>query len=324
MTHVLITGAQGFIGKTLVDQVLSVGIEGQQIERLTLVDIHGSDEKTQAKSSDPRIHWIRGSIADPAVMQACTAGPIDVAFHLASVPGGAAEQNYTLGRQVNLDATLHLIEALGRQSKPAHLVYASSIAVYGELLSPLIEGQTVPSPALSYGAHKLVCEALLADATRKGWLKGCALRLPGVVARPGSGEGLMSAFMSQIFWQLRDRKPIQIPVHPEGKVWWISAQTCADNLRHASTLSADQLEARGTYQMPALHLSVSEVVRGVARSLNLDPSELVSYDPVEQIDRLFARYPELHTPFALDAGFCHDGDVDNLVVRALSSPTESS
>lgn len=318
MSHVLITGAGGFIGQTLAKEVLRAGIGERPVERLTLVDLDGCRHEAGSLSPDKRIHWINGSVADPKVLAACTADTVNVVFHLASVPGGAAEKDYRLGRQVNLDASLNLIEALGAQARPAHFVYASSIAVYGELHAPVVEGQTLPAPALSYGAHKLACETMLADATRKGWVAGCSLRLPGVVARPGSGEGLISAFMSQLFWRMKEGQTIEIPVRADGQAWWISARTCVQNLMHAALLPQPLLAQRSTYQMPALRLSIDAVAQGLAQRFDRDVQALVRYSPIEQVDRLFARYPSLLTPLADSAGFRHDGGVAQLIENALS------
>ena len=56
----------------------------------------------------PRVRRLSGSIDDPALLARAFDTPVDVVFHLASVPGGSAELNYELGRQVNVDATINL------------------------------------------------------------------------------------------------------------------------------------------------------------------------------------------------------------------------
>ena len=271
--------------------------------------------ETQAR--DEREQHVSGSIADPAVRAKAFAQPVDVVFHLASVPGGAAEKNYELGRSINLDATLGLLEDLRLQAKPPRFVFASSVAVYGENLPALVDENTLPAPALTYGAHKLASEYIVADATRKGWVQGCSLRLPGVVARPGSGAGLMSAFMSQLFWKLAAGEPITVPVSPKGIAWWISADACVHNLLYAATLDATALNAQRCYQMPALHLTVAQVVNALADRFGADRLALVTYAPDPLIERLFAQYPPLHTPAAQRLGFAHDGTVARLVERAM-------
>jgi integrase len=62
------------------------------------------------------------------------------------------------------------------------------------------------------------------------------LRLPGVVARPGDRAGLISAFMSRLFWKLAAGEPIELPVSADGTAWWISVGACVDNLLHAAAI----------------------------------------------------------------------------------------
>ena len=324
MSRVLVTGAQGFIGQVLVRRLLQQGLAGRAVEGLTLMDLHFDAAPTDAPDlrdppapPDPRVHKVAGSIADAAVLAAGCEGRLDAVFHLASLPGGAAERDYALGRRVNLDATLALLEALRAQPAPPRLVYASSVAVYGaDLLEPVDEC-TPAAPALSYGAHKLVCETLVADASRRGWVQGCSLRLPGVVARPGDGAGLMSAFMSQIFWKLAAGEPVTVPVSLAGQAWWISAPTCVDNLLLAAAIDPAALGSHRTHLMPVLHLSVGEVVAALARRFGADRTALVHCHPDPAVERLFARYPPLHTPRARALGFRDDGTVDQLVTLAL-------
>ncbi|HSV52360.1 MAG TPA: NAD-dependent epimerase/dehydratase family protein [Burkholderiaceae bacterium] len=317
MSHVVVTGAQGFVGQALVRRLLADGLAGRRLERLTLMDL-----TFDAPPIDDRIVHVAGSIADEEVRAAAYAQPVDAVFHLASIPGGAAEKNYALGRAINLDATLGLLEDLRGQPQAGEsaprFVFASTVAVYGETLPALVDEQTLPAPALSYGAHKLMGEYLVADASRLDWVQGCSLRLPGVVARPGEGAGMMSAFMSQLFWKLAAGQPLTVPVSPQGVAWWISVGACVDNLLHAATVNPARLNARRSYQMPVLRLSVAEVVEALAARFGDDRRALVTYAPDPFIERLFAAYPPLVTPQAEAFGLTHDGTVDQLITRALA------
>lgn len=311
MTKILVTGASGFVGRALVRRLIDGGLSGRPVDRLVALDV-----AFDGGPATHRVTRIEGSVADAATRRAALADAPDVVFHLASVPGGAAERDYALGRRVNLDATLGLLEDLRGDTRP-RLVFASSVAVYGELPAGPVCPATPTNPALTYGAHKLVGEVLVADATRRGWVEGCSLRIPGVVARPGSGEGLISAYMSRLFHGLAAGEPVTVPVSPQGKSWWISVATCVDNLVHAATVPVDRLPARRCVQMPALWLSAAEVVDAVAERLGPGCRDLVRYQPDPRTDRQFAAYPDLDTREAEAAGFRHDGTPARLVERAL-------
>jgi nucleoside-diphosphate-sugar epimerase len=211
--NILITGANGFVGRVLVRKLLTTN----QLARLCLVDV-AFDQPPQ----DGRVTQIVGSIADSGVLAAVWEMQFDLVFHLASVPGGAAEKNFELGLAVNLQASIALLEGLRHQAKPARLVFASTVAVYGSPLPPLVHDATRAAPLMSYGAHKLAVEVLIEDYSRRGWVEGISLRLPGIVARPPGRSGLLSSFMSEVFWHLAEGKAFTCPVSPAATAWWIS------------------------------------------------------------------------------------------------------
>lgn len=298
----------------LVQRLLKHRVDGQTIDRVIVADLNLTD-----LPADQRLQPVLGSIADTDVLARALAEPVDTVFHLASLPGGAAEKAPELGRRVNLEATLHLLDILRSQSTAPKLVFASTIAVYGESLPDVVDELTPTAPAMSYGAHKLASEILIADAARRGWVQACSLRLPGVVARPGDGQGLISAFMSQLFWKLRAGQPMVLPVSPDGAAWWISVGACIDNLLQGARIDTSALGARRMVQMPALHLTMAEVVQAIARAHGPECIKLVRYEPQPAVQRLFASYPPLRTPMAEALGFRHDGNVDRLTQRAIDS-----
>jgi nucleoside-diphosphate-sugar epimerase len=61
-----------------------------------------------------------------------------------------------------------------------------------------VADDTLPTPQTSYGTHKLICEHLVADYTRKGYIDGRAARLMTVTVRPGRPNGAASSFFSGI------------------------------------------------------------------------------------------------------------------------------
>jgi nucleoside-diphosphate-sugar epimerase len=313
MSRVLVTGAGGFIGQALVRRLLSHGLQGRPVDELVALDL-----ALAGLPADARLRAVAGSVADAPVLQQALARPVDAVFHLASVPGGAAEQQPELGQRVNLEATLQLLAALRAQGNAPRLVFASTVAVYGDPLPALVDEHTLPAPVMSYGAHKLASEVLMADATRRGAVQGVALRLPGVVARPGDGAGLVSAFMSRLFWCLQAGQPITLPVTAEGTAWWISVGACVDNLLRAAGLAAGAAGPRAVLQMPALRLSIQQVIDALARAHGEDRRALVRHAPQDRVQRLFASYPPLHTPLAERLGLAHDGSADALVRRAVA------
>jgi len=311
--HLLITGANGFVGAALARRLLDDTQVLPDLTRLTLIDLEFPTEL-----NDPRVHYLSGSIADPKLLANALEIPVDVLFHLASIPGGMAERNYPLSRQVNLDATQTLFEGLKAQATPARVVFASTIAVYGSPLPAQVDDSTPLQPKLTYGAQKLIGEILLEDFSRRGWIDGISLRLPGIVARPPQPSGLLSAFMSDVFWKLAKGERFECPVSSQAVAWWMSVARCVDNLLHAASLPASALQTRRSFALPVLRLTMEQVIGGLCRRFGEERQALVSYLPDANLEATFGAYPPLLSPAAEALGFKHDGDLEQLIYRTLN------
>lgn len=208
---VLITGADGYIGRALARRMAAPGatLQGQAIDQLTLCDLR-LPEAPQA----PHVRAVSGSIADAAVIEAVTQNRPDVVFHLASVPSGQSESDYELGLTVNVHATLALVEAVRRGGAAPTFVFTSSIAVFGAPLPARIDDDTPLRPSLSYGAQKQMAEIFLADCTRRGFLHARSLRLPGIVARPPRPRARCRPFPASSFVPWWSNGPTSVRCRP--------------------------------------------------------------------------------------------------------------
>jgi nucleoside-diphosphate-sugar epimerase len=312
----VVTGADGFIGRALVQRLLANGIPGlaEGSREFILLDRHFA-----TPIDKPGVRLVSGDISVPEALQRALGNGVDYVFHLVSIAGGAAETDFELGMRANLHATSTLLEVLRAQRRPAKLVFASTIAVYGVPLPELIDESTTPSPTLSYGAQKLIGEILVTDYSRRGFIDGYSLRLPGIVARP-RGSGMLSAFLSEIIRRLSSGESFVCPVSADGMTWWMSRSCVVENLLHAATLDAQRVRQRRVWLLPVLHASVGEVVDALARVHGQQVIERVSYRPNPTLEAQFASYPPLRCPTAIGAGFKNDGSLDALVQRALEGP----
>jgi len=318
--HLLITGANGFVGQALVARLLGDGNAIPGLTRLSLMDL-----AFDAACPDPRVHQCPGSITDPTLVTQAFAEPVDIVFHLASIPGGLAEREVLLGRQVNLDATVHLLEAArlqaGSTTAPV-FVYASSIAALGAPLpAEGVDDQTPCTPKLSYGAHKLIGEILVADYTRRGWVDGRSVRLAGIVARPAGPSGLLSAFLSDLIRELAAGRSFDCPVSADSTTWLMSVPCLIDNLLHAAAMDGARLGDGRVCTLPALRVGLAELARAVGRAYGLDTAGRVTWQSNPALEANFGRYPPLRTLLADSAGFRHDGDARTLALRALQDDT---
>lgn len=314
---ILITGANGFVGQGLAERLLTQSVLGKAVTELTLLS-----RRFENPLDDKRVTMIKGDMADAALMQDVLKAEPDVIFHLACVPGGVSESNYDLGKHINLDGTIALLEMLRlRKWTSTHvprLVFTSSVAVYGQPLPEYVDEALIACPGLSYGAQKLIGETLIADYSRRGWLDGRSVRLPGIMSRPEDDAGHASRFLSDIIRKLAEGKTFVCPAGPQAKSWFLSRPACIDNLIHAAELPAAAMTPSRQWQLPAQHLSMSALVDGIAEVHGESVRNLITYQPDAVIQGIYASYPPLLTPEAEAVGFKHDGDVPTLVRRALS------
>lgn len=317
--HIVITGANGFVGRALAQQIGRSGqLDGRSVEQLSLLDLAFDEASEYGIPCDQyagdlaNVHWLKSVLAKR---------PFDVIFHLASIPGGMAENNYDLARAVNLTATQCLLELAKAQVENggtvAVFVFASSIAVFGKL-SQAVTDTTATQPQMTYGAQKVIGEVLVHDFSRRGWVDGRSLRLPGVLARPPDATGQLSAFLSDMIRELAAGHAFVCPMSPEATTWASSLPCVVDNLIHGATLNSARLSAQRTFNLPTMVFSMQELVDAIAQVYRTPASSRVTWQPEDRIESLFGRFPALETPAAHALGFLDDGKMLDFVRRALA------
>lgn len=318
--NVLITGAAGFVGQALVREVRTRGFPGiAPVTDLTLLDNHFPD----VQMATDQVRQVQGSLADRDFVHSSWGEGFDVVFHLASIPGGAAEQNYELSRDVNINGTTWLLEAAKAQTERSDrkpkFVFASTIAVFGSSLPPVVDDDSAVNPKMTYASQKLIGETLVADFSRREWVDGRSLRLAGVLARPPAQTGQLSGFMSAMIRELGQHRSFVCPMSPGATTWAASIRNVVENLMWAAALDETMVTNRRTITLPALRFSMKELVEAIALVYGGDIRDLVRYEPNPLLEDLFGHFPELRPLAAQRLGFQDDGDVATLVRRATEN-----
>jgi len=312
--HILITGAAGMIGRKLTTRlVIDRALGDRPIDKLTLIDIvaparpAGFSDHVKTRAAD---------LAAPGVAEKAISERPEVIFHLAGVVSGEAETDFEKGYRVNLDGTRALIEAIrtaGGGYKPK-LVFTSSIAVFGAPFPEAIADDFHLTPLTSYGTQKAICELLLADYTRRGFLEGVGIRLPSIVVRPGKPNKAASGFFSGIIREPLAGQEAILPVADSVLHWHASPRSAVGFLIHAAGLTRAQLGDRINLTMPGVCCTVGEQIAALRRIAGDKVTGRIKRAPDELVERIVAGWPQrFDARRAVALGFKVEATFDDII-----------
>lgn len=313
----LITGGSGFLGTLLARRVLHAGtlaVGGaapEPVDTLTLADLVPAAADL---AGDSRVRVLTGELGDvlPEV------GDVDLVFHLAGVVSSAAEADFDLGMRGNVDATRVLLEHCRTLSAPPVLVFSSSVAVFGSdpALGPVgaVDDDTLPRPQSSYGAQKLACEILLADFTRRGFVRGRAVRLMTVAVRPGRPNAASSSFVSGIIREPLAGVRAACPVPLDTPIVLSSPRRTLDGLVLAAATGDAAWGSTTAMNLPALTTTPREMAAALDRVAGPGTSELIDRTDDPAVAAIVAGWPaSVSTARAAALGLLPETSFDDIV-----------
>jgi nucleoside-diphosphate-sugar epimerase len=313
---VVVTGGAGFLGQRLIGALCergaltdAAGCE-RAIERIVAVDQGRCSEPV----TDARIEYVTGDVADASFIAGVLGTDTDNVFHLAAVVSGAAERDFDLGMRVNLDGTRLVLEACRRQPHPPKVVFASSVAVFGQPLPAVVTDTTTPTPQGSYGVQKLIGELLVGDCSRKGFVDGRCVRLPTIVVRPGKPNAAASSFASGIMREPLAGREALCPVEPSTGMWVSSPVTAVRALLHAHELPASAWGTLRSLNLPGLTVTVGQMIGALRQAAGEAVAARVRFQPDESIAKIVRSWPaRFDTARARAMGFPQDADFASIL-----------
>jgi len=324
MANVVVTGGSGFLGSRLSRALLAAGsieVAGtgmRPISRLTIIDRVPTPADIDA---DRRVTVLRGDLADllgSGPDQRVALAAADVIFHLAAAVSGECEADFDLGMRANLAATESLLASCRASGTNPVVVFASSVAVFGATpghpVPAVVDDLTLPCPQSSYGTQKLIAEYLLADYTRKGFLRGRAVRLMTIVVRPGRPNAAASGFLSAIIREPLAGQRATCPVDPETAVAIASPARAIVGLLCAAASSDEAWGDRAAVNLPSLTVTVADLLAALERAAGPQASALIDWVPDPAVARIVTSWPaRIRTDRALRLGLAPDPDIDSVI-----------
>jgi nucleoside-diphosphate-sugar epimerase len=193
-------------------------------------------------------------------------------------------------------------------------VFASSVAVFGGAMPPVVGDSTTPTPQSSYGVQKLIGELLIGDCTRRGMVDGRSVRLPTIVVRPGKPNAAASSFASGIIREPLAGVDAACPVAPDTALWVSSPAVAIANLVHAHEVRAGDWRGERSLNLPGITIRVEQMLDALEAIGGKAARARVMMRPDARIRAIVDTWPARFDTARADAlGFGRDADFATIV-----------
>jgi nucleoside-diphosphate-sugar epimerase len=287
--RIAVTGAGGFIGRRLVAELQArERLDGQLIRELILLD---QAFPNALKAGPIPVRRMIGDIGDRSVRETLFAERPDGIFHFAAMLTADAEKAFDDGVKTNLHGFMDVLEACRRQGG-VRLVFSSSMAVFGEPLPDVVTDDLAQRPQNSYGVQKAIAELLIDDYTRRGFVDGRALRLPVVLLRGKNDTPTLSERISAVVREPLLGRPAVCPFDPAAPMPVVSVGAVANAFCTLFELPTEAVGPVRTMNLPALTVTLDEMVASVERRVGPQARELIDWRLDHKVAALLNEMPK--------------------------------
>ena len=191
MSNYLVTGAAGFIGAAVAQNLINQGDKVVTVDNLT----------TGFREAIPDgVQFIKGDCQDPKTIASLQPFKFDAILHIAGQSSGEISYDDPLyDLQTNTQSTLLLIK-LALETDCRKFIYASTMSVYGDHPDVPITEEASTFPKSLYGVGKIASEHYMRIYQQYG-IEATSLRLFNVYG-PGQNmknlrQGMVSIYLEQ-------------------------------------------------------------------------------------------------------------------------------
>ncbi|KAI0813688.1 putative nucleoside-diphosphate-sugar epimerase [Xylaria sp. FL0064] len=184
----------------------------------------------------------------------------------------------------------------------------------------------IPTPELSYGCQKIICETFINDYTRRGLINGFSLRFPTISIRPGKPSAAVTSFLSGIIREPLNGEVCALPLKDRAwRHWMCSPKTLVYNILVALKLPRDALAPhRRGVNMPGFAVTVQDMLDALEHFGGKDKLTLVHEEEVPELRTvLYSWADDFDNKLGLSLGMKRDTSFKNSVRDYIETLAES-
>jgi len=294
---ILITGANGEIGHTLLEELSSQG------HAVVTIDLNPMSPAHQALCEEE----IVGNILDEDIIRAAEKYDVDEIYHLAALLSTSAERNPEQGHRVNVEGTLNFLQLayrMGKRTKNSvKFLFPSTIAVFGipSLADKLSIGKVTEDdclmPMTMYGVNKLYNEHLgryyselykrLSPELETGFIDFRGVRFPGLISAFTVPTGGTSDFAPEMIHKAAQNLPYACFVRADSQIPFMAMPDGVRALMELAAAPASNLTRR-IYNIGAFAPTAEEFAELVLEAF---PTAQITFKPDEKRQGIIDSWP---------------------------------
>lgn len=263
---ILVTGCAGFVGSSLVDELLRQGHEVIGIDNFST----GKLKFIESAKLNSKFSLIIDDLLRTKLLTKYLEN-VELVYHLAAnadIRGGLSKP--TIDLEQNTIVTFNLLEAM-RSAGVYRIVFASSAAALGEPSQfPTPEDCPIPQQTSLYGASKMACEGLISAYCQGYAFQGFAYRFVSLLG-PRYPHGHVFDFVKHLI-----KEPDRLPILGDGnqRKSYLHINDCINAIIHISekNIAASDVNRFNVYNLgyPA-YCQVRDSAQWICQEMKLTP-----------------------------------------------------
>jgi len=287
MKNILITGAAGELGQSIVAKLVEM-----EVESITCLDLQPQPEIL----SSSKITWIKSNITDYSfIAKLINKSEFDTIFHFAALLSSAAAKNPELAQHINVEASKNIIESARNKSEQSHqncrFIFPSSIAVFGlnaQFRLSELDESAATDPITFYGKQKLEIEhfgvKICADC---GYFDFRSVRFPGLISAETLPVGGTSDYASLMAHSAAKGQAYSCFVSADTTLSFLAMPDAVQALIKLSAAERTKLN-KFIYNLHGFTISAQEIADFIKKAF---PHSDISFNSISEKQKIIDSWP---------------------------------